>query len=127
MREQRLVRVKNDILACDTVGGSLQGVDMKKIYVLDTNVLLYDSQALEKFEENSIIIPITVIEEIDRFKKDMNETGRNARQVSRLLDALRKEGSLIKGVQLESGGTLRVEICEEKVLKMLNRSCARSA
>jgi len=90
-----------------------------KTFVLDTNVLLYDPQALEKFEENSIIVPITVIEEIDRFKKDMNETGRNARQVSRILDTLRKDGSLIKGVQLESGGMLRVEICEEKVLKML--------
>jgi hypothetical protein len=62
-------------IKCDTD----QGVDMKKIYVLDTNVLLYDPQALSRFEDNSIIIPITVIEEIDRFKKDMNETGRNAR------------------------------------------------
>ncbi|MBJ6727529.1 PhoH family protein [Geomesophilobacter sediminis] len=92
---------------------------MKKIYVLDTNVLLYDPQALNRFEDNSIIIPITVIEEIDRFKKDMNETGRNARQVSRLMDSLRKEGSLSEGIQLESGGLLRIEIYEEQVLKRL--------
>jgi len=92
---------------------------MKKIYVLDTNVLLYDPQALTRFEDNSIIIPITVIEEIDRFKKDMNETGRNARQFSRLMDAFRKEGSLSKGLHLESGGTLRIEIYEEKVMKRL--------
>ncbi|QWV95554.1 PhoH family protein [Geomonas oryzisoli] len=92
---------------------------MKKIYVLDTNVLLYDPQALTKFEDNSIIIPITVIEEIDRFKKDMNETGRNARQVSRLMDAFRKEGSLSQGLDLESGGTLKIEIYEEKVMKRL--------
>ena len=65
-----------------------------KHFILDTNVLLYDPQAVFKFEENNIVIPITVIEEIDRFKKDMNETGRNARQISRLLDDLRKEGSL---------------------------------
>ena len=97
----------------------VQGVDVKKIYVLDTNVLLYDPQALMKFEDNSIIIPITVIEEIDRFKKDMNETGRNARQVSRLMDAYRKEGSLSKGLALENGGTLRIEIYEEKVMKRL--------
>jgi PhoH-like ATPase len=90
-----------------------------KTFVLDTNVLLYDPQALYKFQENSIIVPITVIEEIDRFKKDMNETGRNARQVSRLLDELRKENSLADGIHLESGGTLRVEIYEEKVLKRL--------
>ena len=94
-------------------------MDVKKIYVLDTNVLLYDPQALTKFEDNSIIIPITVIEEIDRFKKDMNETGRNARQVSRLMDAFRKEGSLSKGLALENGGTLRIEIYEEKVMKRL--------
>ncbi|HEY5512880.1 MAG TPA: PIN domain-containing protein, partial [Geomonas sp.] len=92
---------------------------MKKIYVLDTNVLLYDPQALGRFKDNSIIIPITVIEEIDRFKKDMNETGRNARQVSRIMDAFRKVGSLSKGVPLENGGTLRIEIYEEKVMKRL--------
>ena len=92
---------------------------MKKIYVLDTNVLLYDPQALTRFEDNSIIIPITVIEEIDRFKKDMNETGRNARHVSRLMDGFRKEGSLSQGIALESGGTLRIEIYEEKVMKRL--------
>jgi PhoH-like ATPase len=92
---------------------------MKKIYVLDTNVLLYDPQALTRFEDNTIIIPITVIEELDRFKKDMNETGRNARQFSRLMDAFRKEGSLSKGLKLESGGSIRIEIYEEKVMKRL--------
>jgi PhoH-like ATPase len=90
-----------------------------KSFVLDTNVLLYDPQAIFKFRENNIIIPITVIEEIDRFKKDMNETGRNARQISRFLDDLRKKGSLSAGIGLESGGTLRVEIYEEKVMKRL--------
>jgi PhoH-like ATPase len=89
------------------------------MYVLDTNVLLYDPQALTKFEDNAIIVPITVIEEIDRFKKDMNETGRNARQVSRIMDAFRKEGSLSKGVPLQNGGTLRIEIYEENVMKRL--------
>jgi PhoH-like ATPase len=90
-----------------------------KHFILDTNVLLYDPQAIFKFEENNIVIPITVIEEIDRFKKDMNETGRNARQISRLLDDLRKEGSLSEGIRLENGGNVRVEIYEEKVMKRL--------
>ena len=75
-----------------------------KNFILDTNVLLYDPQALFKFDENNLIIPITVIEEIDRFKKDMNETGRNARQVSRFIDEFRKRGSLAEGVKLENGG-----------------------
>jgi len=90
-----------------------------KTFVLDTNVLLYDPYALYRFQENTIVIPITVIEEIDKFKKDMNETGRNARQVSRLLDDLRSSGSLSKGVVLPSGGTLIVEIYEEKAVAKL--------
>ena len=92
---------------------------MVKNFVLDTNVLLYDPQAIFKFEENCLIIPITVIEEIDRFKKDMNETGRNARQFSRILDDLRKKGSLASGITLDDGGCLRVEMYEESIMKAL--------
>ncbi|RME23688.1 MAG: PhoH family protein [Deltaproteobacteria bacterium] len=82
----------------------------RRTYVLDTNVLLYDPNALTVFEDNDLVIPITVIEEIDRFKKDLNETGRNARSVSRQLDGLRHAGSLSRGVPLPGGGTLRVEM-----------------
>jgi PhoH-like ATPase len=110
---------KKEALVYDMRKRVQEEADVKKIYVLDTNVLLYDPQALTKFEDNSIIIPITVIEEIDRFKKDMNETGRNARHVSRLMDAFRKEGSLSNGLPLENGGTLRIEIYEEAVMKRL--------
>jgi PhoH-like ATPase len=92
---------------------------VKKSFVIDTNVLLYDPQAIFKFQDNDIIIPITVIEEIDRFKKDMNETGRNARQFSRFLDDLRKQGSLAAGIPMEGGGVLRVEIYEERIMKVL--------
>jgi PhoH-like ATPase len=81
-----------------------------RTYVLDTNVLLYDPNALEVFEDNDLVIPITVIEEVDRFKKDLNETGRNARMISRRLDELRHKGRLSRGVPLDSGGSVRVEI-----------------
>lgn len=90
-----------------------------KNFILDTNVLLHDPQALFKFHENNIIIPITVIEEVDRFKKDMNDTGRNARQVSRILDSMREKGSLSAGVPLPGRGSLRVEMFSEKHLKHL--------
>jgi PhoH-like ATPase len=80
----------------------------KKNYILDTTVLLYDPQAMFKFENNSVMIPITVIEDIDHFKKDQNETGRNARQTSRYLDELRQKSSVVKGIALENGGTLFV-------------------
>jgi len=81
---------------------------MTKKFILDTNVLLHDPQAYLKFEDNEVYIPITVIEEIDTFKKDLNEIGRNARHVSRMLDKLRVKGSLTDGVTLENGGTLTV-------------------
>ena len=62
---------------------------MKKVFILDTNVLLSNPQSLFKFDDNDVVIPISVIEEIDTFKKDLSETGRNAREVSRKLDGLR--------------------------------------
>ncbi len=83
---------------------------MKKIFVLDTNVLLHDPRAIFSFEENDVIIPIVVIEELDKFKKGIDETGRNARQVSRILDEHRQKGKLSQGVQLDKGGLLRVEL-----------------
>jgi len=76
----------------------------RRTYIVDTNVLLYDPHAVFVFDEHDIVIPMTVIEEIDRFKKDLNETGRNARSVSRYLDELRARGSLREGVRLDGGG-----------------------
>ena len=80
-----------------------------KNYILDTNVLLHDPNSLLAFKTNTaILIPIEVIEEIDRFKRESSELGQNARNVSRSLDALRAKGHLNKGVKLENGGTLRI-------------------
>jgi len=82
----------------------------KKVFVLDTNVLLHDPMSICHFQEHDIVIPIVVIEEIDTFKKDQTEIGRNARAVSRQLDKLRLTGSLSQGVAMEGGGTLRVDV-----------------
>jgi len=89
---------------------------MRKLFILDSNVLLHDPQAIFKFEDNDLIIPIYVIEEIDRFKRDSSERGRNAREVVRLIDALREEtgGSLSEGTAVGSGGTLRVYVPERR-------------
>ncbi|HXN82515.1 MAG TPA: PhoH family protein [Myxococcales bacterium] len=93
---------------------------MKKNYVLDTNVLLHDPRALFQFKENNVIVPIYVVEEIDKFKRDLSELGRNARQVSRDLDAFREEGgSLTEGVTLEGGGTLRVLFTQKELPREL--------
>jgi PhoH-like ATPase len=83
---------------------------MKKIFVLDTNVLLHDPRAIFSFEDNDVTIPIVVIEELDKFKKGIDEMGRNARQVSRILDEYRQKGKLSQGVPLDGGGSLRVEL-----------------
>ncbi len=77
----------------------------KKI-VLDTSTLLYDALAFKVFDSSDIYIPFSVLEEIDTFKRDMGEKGRNARQFNRFIDNLRSKGSLIKGVSLESGSCL---------------------
>lgn len=81
---------------------------MKKNFVLDTNVILNDPYSILKFADNNVVIPITVIEELDKFKRDLNSIGRNAREAARLIDKFRGEGNLNKGVPLENGGTLRV-------------------
>ncbi|MCF7792983.1 MAG: PhoH family protein [Candidatus Cloacimonetes bacterium] len=80
----------------------------KKIFVLDTNVLIHNPQALFSFDENHVAIPITVIEEVDNFKKGVDEKGRNARQIGRYLDGLREKGSLKDGVPTEKGGIIQV-------------------
>lgn len=81
-----------------------------KNYILDTNVLLHDPNSLLNFQDNNVIIPIEVIEEIDRFKRESNELGQNARTVSRMFDSFRGEGSLSEGVKLPNGGKLRIAV-----------------
>ncbi|HZU81621.1 MAG TPA: PhoH family protein [Polyangiaceae bacterium] len=89
---------------------------MKKNYVLDTNVLLHDPHAIFRFEDNNVIIPIYAIEEVDQFKREGSERGRNARAIARLLDELRERGgALSKGVTLESGGMLRVAVPSKRL------------
>ncbi|MFN9628820.1 MAG: PhoH family protein [Cyanobacteriota bacterium] len=94
---------------------------MRKTFVLDTNVLLHDPLALTRFQDNAVVVPIEVVEEIDRFKRDPSEKGRNARQVSRLLDQLREKGNLADGVTIDaaSGGTLKVVFCRNETLEQL--------
>jgi len=79
-----------------------------KNYILDTNVLLHDPNSLLNFKEHTVLLPIEVIEEIDRFKRESTELGRNARTVSRLLDGYRGDGSLSAGVSLPNGGKLKI-------------------
>ena len=75
----------------------------KKTYVIDTSVYLTDSECLFKFENNDIIIPMKVLEEIDKHKKRQDSVGFNARQTIKHLDILRDKGSLSKGIRIAKG------------------------
>ncbi|PLR79212.1 hypothetical protein CU633_01515 [Bacillus sp. V3-13] len=83
---------------------------MAKIYVLDTNVLLQDPFSIFSFDDNEVVIPAVVLEEVDSKKRYMDEIGRNARQVSRLIDSMRESGKLHEKIPLENGGILRIEL-----------------
>ncbi len=89
---------------------------MKKNFVLDTNVLLHDPRSIFGFDDNDVVIPIYVIEEIDNFKRDLSTLGRNARQVSRYLDEFRIQGKLGEGVQISPDhGRVRVLMAERRL------------
>jgi len=83
---------------------------MKKIYILDTNVILSDPLAFFGFEDNEVVIPSVVIEEIDSKTGLQDDLGRNAREAARTLDRLRKKSPLNLGVSTDAGGTIRVEM-----------------
>jgi len=83
---------------------------MKKIFVLDTNVLLNNPRAVYSFEENDVIIPLAVLEEIDNLKTQGSDLGFNARETSRILEKLRTKGNLDKGVEIDEGGKVKILI-----------------
>jgi PhoH-like ATPase len=85
----------------------LNGVN--KIFVLDTNVILYDHDSINSFQEHHVVIPITVLEEIDNFKKGNEIINFNAREFSRKLDAMGGDSLLNEGIKLDSGGILTVD------------------
>ena len=88
---------------------------MPKYFILDTNVLLHNSNAVTSFADNVVVLPMTVIEEGDKVKKNNDELGRNARTVIRTLDSLRTLGSLGEGVVMENGGMLKITVEKEEL------------
>jgi PhoH-like ATPase len=96
---------------------------MPKHFVLDTNILIHDPRAVLQFEENEVVIPIFVLEEIDQFKKEASERGRNAREVARMLDGYRQGNHrLSEGAPLPTGGKLRVAAGQRSVPTTLRES-----
>ncbi|MFH0782395.1 MAG: PhoH family protein [Pseudomonadota bacterium] len=86
-----------------------------KYFVLDTNVLLHNPEAINSFGDNYVVLPMTVIEELDNFKRVNDELGRSARQVIRHLDRLRSQGTLRDGVALGNGGMLKISLDEKDI------------
>jgi len=82
---------------------------MKKTYILDTNVFIQSPIALYSFEDNDLVIPLVVVEELDKLKKAEGEKGANARAAVRILEKCRTRGNLLDFVELEQGGTVRIE------------------
>ncbi|MDR2436512.1 MAG: hypothetical protein LBD17_00325 [Endomicrobium sp.] len=87
-----------------------------KTFVLDTNVLLYDPDSICSFKDNRIVIPMTVVEELDSFKKFNEERGRSARLISGKLDALRSKGKLSEGVKTKNGAVVKIEMNRHDVV-----------
>lgn len=82
----------------------------RKTFVIDTNVLLHDPESIHKFPNSDVVIPVTVLEELDKLKRLPSELGKNARAVIRSLDSLRDvgEGNLHTGIKLENGAIIRI-------------------
>lgn len=108
---QPLTTIVNDRSTTSShAGRAPASTPVRKSFVLDTNVLLHNPNAIFMFQEHEVIIPLVVIEELDKFKKNSDDTGRNSRQVIREIDKLRTRGRLFDGVPINDlGGTLRVD------------------
>ena len=89
---------------------------MRKHFVLDTNVLLHNAESINSFTDNIVVLPMSVIEELDSFKSHSDELGRNARRVIRSLDRLRGKGKLSKGVEMDNGGVMRIYLEGDNVV-----------
>ena len=103
----------DDVL--ETVEESTRESTEVKTFVIDTNVLLHNPNSLFVFQENHVVIPFDVIEELDKFKTHNDDLGRNARQAIRHLDKLREKGELSKGVALNDDGARLTVVLDPQI------------
>ena len=85
-----------------------------KSFVIDTNVFIHKPDAILSFRDNEVVVPLWVLEELDRLKSYSDEKGRNARAAIRMLDDISKHGDLSAGVKMENGSVLRVVLSHPK-------------
>ncbi|MEI6877057.1 MAG: PIN domain-containing protein, partial [Spirochaetota bacterium] len=87
-----------------------------KTFILDTNVLIHNPEAIMSFRDNEIVIPLEVLEELDKLKSLPDQRGKSARDAIRFLDSLIRKGNLNEGVKLENGSLLKVSYLLPKEL-----------
>jgi len=91
-----------------------------KNFIIDTNVILYSPNCIETFDNNNIILPAVVLEEVDSFKKNVDLNGYNARQFIRIVEQYREDkGDLLKGVPLPDGGKFSIRFQNESTKAMI--------
>lgn len=89
---------------------TLSKLNNRKLFVIDTSVLLYDKSSIHSFPGNDLVIPLVVLDELDRFKDKKGIIGENARYINRYLDNLRSTGKLYQGIEIQNKQTIRVEL-----------------
>jgi PhoH-like ATPase len=94
----------------------------RKTFIIDTSVMLYDKCSIHSLPGNDVVIPLVVLDELDRFKEKQGILGESARYINRYLDHLRTQGSLHDGVKIENDQTIRVDIDTYSVPESLDSS-----
>lgn len=102
------------------MGNRLNQEERRKSFIVDTSVLLYDKCSIHSLPGNDVIIPLVVLDELDRFKEKQGLLGESARYINRYLDQLRTKGSLHDGVEIENNQTIRVDIDTHQVPESLD-------
>lgn len=96
-----------------TLNGEKLSVKNNKIFILDTSVLIYHEDSIHAFPGSEVVLPLEVLEEIDKLKNRHDPVGNSARYINRFLDELRQKGSLSKGVKLDNGQIIKVSLASD--------------
>lgn len=112
------VAIKKDQPKIKGVAAMTEKNDTKKIYVIDTNIMLHEPKIFAALENNYIVIPFSALDELDSFKKRGDELGKNARHIARLIEKVRANGNCKEGFILETGGILFID--NEKNIRSLS-------
>ena len=92
----------------------------RKLFIIDTNVFIHKSDAIYSFKDSDVVIPMPVLEELDKLKSSSDERGRSVRQAIRILDSIARHGDISKGVKIDNGAIVRVASVDSSALSEYN-------